>query len=303
MSIKRQPHFVRSTTAHLAMALGMSMLTSAHAAQVSFQFTGVVTALSNGSPFGEVALGDEITGRLSYDTATQPYQKNGFWSAYYSLAGDSTSLSFTLPSNQTYETNSLNARVFNGPIYPHLNEDLFNLNDQYLPVADYFKKNITQHLSLGFQDLSLANGLASSHLPTSIDLSRMPFSGGTLSILSGPAPSGDEIYLINRTSNAFISGMYGGTESSYTYVQRISRSNPDAPLSSFYLEPLPGTPTNYINHELERYNAWLAAGNKPLYLDTLGFHMTSISAVPEANSVLMLLAGVAALGMARRRVG
>lgn len=303
MSIKRQPHFIRSMTAHLAMALGVSMFTSAHAAQVSFQFTGVVTALSNGSPFGEISLGDEITGRLSYDTATQPYQKNGYWSAYYSLAGDSTSLSFTLPSNQIYETNSLDARVFNGPIYPHLNEDLFNLNDQYLPVADYFKKNVTQHLSLGFQDLSLANGLASSHLPTSIDLSRMQFSGGTLNILTGPAPSGDEIYLINRSSNAFTSGMYGGTGYSYTYVQRISRSNPDTLLSSFYLEPLSGTPTNYINYELERYNAWLAAGNKPMYLDTLGFHMTSISAVPEADSVLMLLAGVAAIGMARRRVG
>lgn len=38
-----------------------------------------------------------------------------------------------------------------------------------------------------------------------------------------------------------------------------------------------------------------------MYLDTLSFHMTSISAVPEPETIGLVLSGIAGLLLARRR--
>lgn len=58
---------------HLACAAAMLAFGVAHAAPVSFQFTGVVDKAGD---FG-VALGAEVSGVITYDTATQPDFESG----------------------------------------------------------------------------------------------------------------------------------------------------------------------------------------------------------------------------------
>lgn len=304
MSATRQIHPIRSSISTLALFMGFGMGASAHAEQVRFQFEGHVTTFSNSAAFGGVTLDDKVTGTLTYDTSTSPNKTWGSWAATYTLQGGATSLTFNLGNGRQYEDTTLNARVVNGPVYPNASDDTFVLNDSYLDPAMYAKNGEPQQLSLNFQNTTGINGLSSAQLPASIDLSRLPFSGGSLYVLSGTEPVGDDVYIINRLNDAYQSGPYASSYVPSKYVTRYSRSNPN---QSGYYVSLDEQPSWYYypGSELERYNNWLAAGNKPMYLDTLGFHMTSITAitaVPEADSMLMLVAGLAVACAVRRRM-
>lgn len=299
MSTTRQRHPLRSAASAFALLLGIGMATSAHAEQISFQFEGYVTTFSNSTAFGGVELNNKVTGTLSYDSSTSPNKTWGSWASTYTLQGGATNLTFDLGNGKQYEDTTLNARVVNGPVYPNASDDTFVINDSYLDPSMYAKNGETQRLHLNFQNTTGINGLSSGQLPSNIALSRLPFSGGSLYVLTGAEPGGDDVYIINRANDAYQSGPYASSYVPSKYVTRYSRSNPN---QGYYIpldEPLPGY--YYAGSELERYNTWLAAGNKPMYLDTLGFHITSISAVPEANSVLMLLAGAFVVGLIRRR--
>lgn len=292
----------QSSISALALLIGLGVSASAHAYEVTLQFEGFVTTISNADAFGGVSLNDKVTGTLTYDVSTSPNRTWGSWAATYTLEGGATKLSFDLGNGRQFEDTTLTAQVVDGPVYPVANDDRFTINDNYLDPSMYVKNGETQLLYLNFQNTAAAkHPYVSANLPAGIDLYSMPFSGGGLYLLSGPEPTGDDIYVINRTGDAYQAGPFAGNYPSYRYVTKYSRSNPAQSPSSFTIEG--PYSYSYPGSELERYNSWLAAGNKPMYLDTLGFHMTSISAVPEANSVLMLLAGVAALGMARRRIG
>lgn len=293
----------QSSISTLALLIGLGVSASAHAYEVTFQFEGFVTTFSNSDAFGGVALNDKVTGTLTYDVSTLPNRTWGSWAARYTLEGGATKLSFDLGNGRQFEDTTLNAQVVDGPVYPVASEDRFTINDYYLDPSMYAKNGETQLLHLNFQNTAATKHPSfSAHLPAGIDLYSMPFSGGDLYLLSGPEPTGDDIYVINRTGDAYQAGPFAGNYPSYRYVTRYNRSNPNQ--SGYYVSlEEPSSTSYYPGSEEERYKNWLAAGNKPMYLDTLGFHMTSISAVPEADSVLMLLAGVAAIGMARRRAG
>lgn len=292
----------QSSISTLALLIGLGVSASAHAYEVTFQFEGFVTTFSNSDAFGGVALNDKVTGTLTYDVSTLPNRTWGSWAARYTLEGGATKLSFDLGNGRQFEDTTLGARVVNGPVYPQASDDTFTINEGTFEPSVYARTGDTQLLHLNFQNTTGVNGLSAGRLPTDIDLSRLPFSGGSLYLLSGTEPVGDDVYIINRTYEAYKSGPYGGSYDPGTYVTRYSRSNPNH--YGYYVAPETSSTTSYYpGSEEERYKNWLAAGNKPMYLDTLGFHMTSISAVPEADSVLMLLAGVAAIGMARRRAG
>lgn len=292
----------QSTISTLALLMGLGATAPSHAYEVTFQFEGFVSTISNAEAFGGVSLNDKVTGTLTYDVGTVPNRTWGSWAATYTLEGGATKLSFDLGNGRQFEDTKLGARVVNGPVYPQASDDTFTINEGNFEPSMYARTGDTQLLYLNFQNTTGINGLSAGRLPTDIDLPRLPFSGGSLYLLSGTEPMGDDVYIINRTFEAYKSGPYGGSYEPGKYVTRYSRSNPNQ--YGYYVSlQEPSSTYYYPGSEEERYKNWLAAGNKPMYLDTLGFHMTSISAVPEVNSVLMLLAGVAALGMARRRVG
>lgn len=305
MPKKIKPHCIRQVIATTALSLGLGLTASAHAAPVSFEFKGFVTQLSNSAAFGGVAMGDEISGTLAYDSSTAPNKAWGAWAATYTLQGGGTNLTFKLANGKQYQDTTLNARLVNGPVYPAASDDAFVINEGYPNPSSYAKTGETESLHLEFRNTTGVNGLWSANMPTNIDLSRLPFSGGTLQIFSGPEPTGDDIYVIDRRSNGYADSPYGGYYTGYQNYQtvtRYSRANPDQPAYSFPIDG-PYAGSSYPGSELDRYNNWIAAGNTPMYVDILAFNMTSIATpVPEANSVLMLLAGVAILGAARRRM-
>lgn len=305
MPNKFQPHCIRQAIATTALSLGLGLTASAQAAQVTFEFKGFVTQLSNSAAFGGVATGDEISGTLAYDSSTAPDKTWGAWAATYTLQGGGTNLTFKLANGKQYQDTTLNARLVNGPVYPFASDDAFAINDGYPNPSSYAKTGETASLHLEFRNTTGINGLSSANMPTNIDLSRLPFSGGTLQIFSGPEPTGDDIYVVDRRTNGFADSPYGGSSTGYQNYQtvtRYSRSQPDQGSYGFQIDG-PYASSAYPGSELDRYNKWLAAGNAPMYIDTLAFNMTSIATpVPEANSVLMLLAGVAMLGVARRRI-
>lgn len=299
-----KPHGICQTIAATTLSLGLGLTASAHAAQVTFEFTGFVTQLSNSTAFGGVALGEEISGTLSYDSSTAPNKAWGAWAATYTLQGGGTNLTFKLANGKQYQDTTLNARLVNGPVYPFASDDAFAINDGYPNPSSYVRSGETQSLHLEFRNTTGINGLSSANLPTEIDLSRLPFTGGTLQIFSGPESTGDDIYVVDRRTNGFADSPYGSPYTgfqNYQTVTRYSRSQPDQGGYGFQIDG-PYASTAYPGSELDRYNKWLAAGNAPMYIDTLAFNMTSIATpVPESDSVLMLLAGVTILGIARRR--
>lgn len=306
MPQKFKPHRIRHTIATTALSLGLGLTASAHAAQVTFEFKGFVTQLSNSAAFGGVGLGEEISGTLSYDSSTAPNKTWGAWAATYTLQGAGTNLTFKLANGKQYQDTTLNARLVNGPVYPIASDDAFAINDGYPHSSSYVRSGETQSLHLEFRNTTGINGLSSANLPTDIDLSRLPFTGGTLQIFSGPEPTGDDIYVIDRRTNAFEDSPYGGGSylgyPTYQSVTRYSRSQPEQAAYGFLIDG-PYAGSTYPGSELDRYNKWLSAGNAPMYIDTLAFNMTSITTpLPEANSVLMLIAGAAIVGLARRRI-
>lgn len=300
-----KPLRLRSTISALGLLIGMGATASAHSEQVTHYFTGVVTALSNSTQFGGASLNTEITGMLSYDTATTPDKNWGNWAATYTLQGDNTTLTLNLPNNTQYEDSTLDVRLVNGPAYPYASDDTFSINpNNWLTPSDYVSGGITQRLNLNFQNVTGIHGLDSALLPASIDLSKLPFSGGMIQVITGPTSTSDDVYIVNRGLIAYNSSPYSSINNSIS-IHRFSNGTNGGSQATFSLEPIPGAPTGYINPEIERYNTWLATGNTPLYLDVLTFQLTSIAtatAVPEANALLMFFGGIAAMGLARRRM-
>lgn len=303
MSMKLTTQLGRSILCAYALMLGLSAAPASYAEQITFRFAGYVTSFSNSAALGGVALDDTITGTLTYDTSTVPDKTWGSWASTYTLQGGATSLTFMLGNGRLYEDTTLNARLVNGPVFPYASDDTFAINPVNLDASMYVRTGETQSLSLNFQNTSGVNGLSSAKLPSYIDIARLPFSGGTLYAFSGPAPTGEDVYVINRVLEAYQDSPYanGYGAGLMNQVTRYSRSNPNQPGYSFSLEESQAGGLYYPNPELARYKDWLAAGNQPMYLDSLTFQMTSISAVPEADSMLMLVVGLGVLGAALRR--
>lgn len=273
--------------------------TSAHAGATTLQFSGVVTALSNGDAFGGVSMGESISGTLVYDASAAPTKEFGFWAATYDLSGPDTRLTIQLPSGQQHEMRSFTARVHNGPVFPYFSGDEFSVGSTYVPANQLVSFDQRLSIGLSMRDETGLDTLASNRLPTEIDLSKMRYSGGTLNLISGDMPEGDEFYIVDRSSQAYNTGLWGA-QTTISYVLKFNKQTPSHNGMYIPLEPIPGQP-EYISPDLVRYREWLAAGNKPMYLDTLSFHMTSISAVPEPESMALALAGLMGLVLARRR--
>lgn len=285
------------TIAALACAI---TATSAQADTTAFKFNGVVTALSNGDIFGGVSMGDAITGTLAYNASTPPTRDLGFWAATYELTAPDTLLSLQLPSGQQHALSSFTARVMNGPVYPHFERDEFSVGSSYLNAMQFVSTGQRLSIGLTMRDETGVGALSSNQLPTEIDLTKMRYSGGTLNVITGQLPAGDEFYIMDRSSLAYNTGLWGSVPSPTSYVLRFNKQTPSYNPYYIPLEPYPGQ-AEYVNQDAVKYREWLAAGNTPLYLDTLSFHMTSISAVPEPESLALALAGVAGLMVARRR--
>lgn len=283
----------------LATAAIAFAATSAHASVTRLQFNGVVTALSNGDAFGGVSMGESISGTLRYDASAAPTRELGFWAATYDLSGPDTKLAIQLPSGQQHEMRSFTARVLNGPVFPHFESDEFSVGSTYMPANQLVSVNQRLSIGLSMRDETGVGALTSNRLPTEIDLSKMRYSGGTLNVISGEMPQGDEFYLVDRSQQAYNTGLWG-TQSFTSYVLKFNKQTPNYNGVYIQLEPYPGQ-QEYISSDLLKYREWLTAGNKPMYLDTLSFHMTSISAVPEPETLAMAMAGLVGLMLARRR--
>lgn len=273
---------------------------SAHAGVTTLQFNGVVTALSNGDAFGGVSMGESISGSLAYDASAAPSREFGVWAATYDLSGPDTKLAIQLPSGQLHEMRSFTARVLNGPVFPHFESDELSVGNTYTSANQLVSVNQRMSIGLSMRDETGVGALTSNRLPTEIDLSKMRYSGGTLNIISGEMPVGDEFYLVDRSSQAYNTGLWG-TQPFTSYVLKFNKQTPSYNGMYIPLEPYPGQPAEYINPDLVKYREWLVAGNKPMYLDTLSFHMTSISAVPEPEALAMVMAGLVGLMLTRRR--
>lgn len=292
------PSFLGRSVAIAAVACAFAT-TNANAGATTQQFTGVVTALSNGDAFGGVSMGDSITGILAYDASAAPTNEFGFWAATYDLSGPDTRLAIQLPSGQQHEMRSFTARVLNGPVFPHFESDEFSVGSTYMPANQLVSVNQRLSIGLSMRDETGVGALTSNRLPTEIDLSKMRYSGGTLNLISGEMPVGDEFYIVDRSPQAYNTGLWG-TQPTVSYVLKFNKQTPSYNGMYIPLEPYPGQP-EYINPDLVKYREWLAAGNKPMYLDTLSFHMTSISAVPEPETIGLVLSGIAGLLLARHR--
>lgn len=264
-----------------------------HAAATTFEFTGMVSGLSDSDTFGGVNLGQTISGTLSYDQSSLPTKTFGTWSANYNLSAPDSNLSVALPGGQVFQLNAFGAKVFDGPVYPHFSNDQFIVGSTYLDPAVYAKSGQSVMVGLSFESNDKADSLTSSALPKSLDLSKMRYSGGILSVITGKQAPGDDIYIINRSTMAFANGIWDSPYS-LNYVQRFSRTDPTQPSTYIMLDSYPGQ-SSYVSPDLERYRSWLAAGNTPLYLDALAFQMTSISTVPEPQSYALMAAGCMAL--------
>lgn len=292
------PSFLGRSVTIAAFACAFAT-TSVHAGATTLQFSGVVTALSNGDAFGGVTMGESITGILAYDAGAAPTKEFGFWAATYDLSGPDTRLAIQLPSGQQHEMRSLTARVLNGPVFPHFESDEFSVGNLYLPANQLVSVNQRLSIGLSMRDETGVGALTSNRLPTEIDLSKMRYSGGTLNLISGEMPVGDEFYIVDRSQQAYNTGLWG-TQPFTSYVLKFNKQTPSYNGMYIQLEPYPGQ-SEYISTDLLKYREWLAAGNKPMYLDTLSFHMTSISAVPEPETLALAVAGLAGLVIARRR--
>lgn len=293
-----RPSYLGRTFATAAIACVFAT-SSAHAGVTTLQFNGVVTALSNGDAFGGVSMGETISGTLAYEASAAPTRELDFWAATYDLSGPDTRLSIQLPSGQQHEMRSFTARVLNGPVFPHFASDEFSVGTTYMPANQLVSVNQRLSIGLSMRDETGVGALTSNRLPTEIDLNKMRYSGGTLNLISGEMPQGDEFYIVDRSSVAYNTSLWG-TQPTISHVLKFNKQTPSYNGMYIQLEPYPGQP-EYISTDLVKYREWLAAGNKPMYLDTLSFHMTSISAVPEPQSMVLALAAVLGLVLARRR--
>lgn len=238
MSMKLTTQLVRSKLSACALMLGLSAAPASYAEQITFRFEGYVTSFSNSVALGGMALDESITGTLTYDTSTVPDKTWGSWASTYTLQGGATRLTFMLSNGRLYEDTTLNARLVNGPVFPYASDDTFAINPVNLDASMYVRTGETQSLSLNFQNTSGVNGLSSANLPSYIDIARLPFSGGTLYAFSGPAPTGEDVYVINRVLEAYQDSPYanGYGTGLGNQVTRYSRSNPNQPGYSFSLE-------------------------------------------------------------------
>ena len=128
-----------------------------------------------------------------------------------------------------------------------------------------------------------ASGAAfiSDSLPNSLTYSDVPYTNGSISYITGTLPTSGNVYLVDRYQD-------------YSNLYCASGCSAPGTLLSF------GVGSSYYTD----YQAWLAAGNTPLYQDTLWFNVSSFSVtpVPEADTSAMLLMGAGVMGfMARRR--
>ena len=265
------PSFLGRGVAIAAVAYAVAT-TSANAGATTLQFSGVVTALSNGDAFGGVSMGESITGILAYDASAAPTKEFGFWAATYDLSGPDTRLAIQLPSGQQHEMRSFTARVLNGPVFPHFESDEFSVGNLYLPANQLVSVNQRLSIGLSMRDETGVGALTSNRLPTEIDLSKMRYSGGTLNLISGDMPAGDEFYIVDRSQQAYNTGLWG-SQLFNSYVLKFNKQTPSYNGTYIQLEPYPGQ-SEYISTDLLKYREWLVAGNKPMYLDTLSFHMT-----------------------------
>lgn len=210
------PSFLGRSVAIAVVACAFAT-TNANAGATTQQFTGVVTALSNGDAFGGVSMGDSITGILAYDASAAPTKEFGFWAATYDLSGPDTRLAIQLPSGQQHELRSFTARVLNGPVFPHFESDEFSVGSTYMPANQLVSVNQRLSIGLSMRDETGVEALTSNRLPTEIDLSKMRYSGGTLNLISGEMPVGDEFYIVDRSPQAYNTGLWG-TQPTVSYV-------------------------------------------------------------------------------------
>jgi hypothetical protein len=270
------------TSAVCALTFATTSFT-ANAATIKYNYEGRITGLSDSSTLGNLQVGSYFSGSFSYDSETKPTSTNGWWSASYDLISPTATVSADLNNAISLKNSITSASVINAPAFPSAQYDSFSLRSAYVDPLSVKKGGSTSSISLSFNPTGNTGPFNSIKLPEALSLDTLPFSGGSITYITGTVPTTGNLYAIYRFPHPI-----GSTGSVACY--------------GCYGEGPAWIPFASGNSDYAQYEVWLAEGNQPLYVDSLNFQFTSLTAaVPEADSYAMLLSGLGLIGLLFRR--
>ena len=236
-----------SSAPHLAMA-----------EMVTYDYQAIITGVSDSSAFGGVTQGNLFSGVFSYDTSISPipgssYSNSNGSGARFVLNGTGSSISATLPG-----LGRLNELLGSANISRGANTSPNSTWYQLVLQSSKFMLNLATMTSN-----ASSTPFTLDSLPKVLTYNDFSSSNGSISQISGTLPTSGNVYLVDR---------YG----SYSNLYCISGCSAPGTVLGF------GVGSSYYTD----YQVWLAAGNTPLYQDTLWFNVSSlnVSGVSKATT-------------------
>lgn len=246
------------------------------AKSMTFDYQARVTGMTQQYSQMGMKLGDYISGQITYNENSTPNTTIGYWNATYNLDPGSSEISIKYRNQAKSFTESLIATVNDGPVYPHVTQDMLAFNSPAANFDNFFSSAITQSISLNFSSTWSSRALESTSLPSRINLEELGYSGGTISTVNYQGSDGDYVFYKYSQPEPNIYPIYQ-SNTGYAYV--ISTGATMAfPLS--------------VNYDVtQRYNEWLNSGKKLSSIESMTFSFTSITPIPEPSSTLLTIAG------------